>query len=345
MAFIFRRVLTVALVGAVLPEVNAAASCGELGFRYSTYPGDFIQEDPAINANPPDYTKVEYGLIDRRYPTDTQSDQTQLTKWERYTKYINYINRYYKDENTSYKLFYFSRHGEAYHNVAQSYYETKCWDCYWSQQDGNGTMTWRDAELTPKGVGHLVESNQFWAKTAPKAKVPSPQSFYVSPMARTLATANLTFGSLVDGFAPIVKENLRETINQCTCSYRYPKSWIQARYPKYKFEEGFTEQDEIFTGKTIESASGQSARVRKFLDDIFAADKSTFISVVTHGVNVGPLLEVIGHRNPKFNLTTGQSIAVLVKAERLVLNGTATVPEPPTPAESCGICGPAGSSL
>ncbi|KAM7195801.1 Phosphomutase-like protein 3 [Naviculisporaceae sp. PSN 640] len=340
MASMIRWLAAVALVGTALPGLHTVVSGEEVvTFRYSTHRGDFIQEDPAINANPPDYTKVEYGLIDSPYPTDTFNDEDNLTKWQRYTRFINYINRYYKEVNSTYKLLYLSRHGEAWHNVATSYYGSKCWDCYWSQQDGNGTTTWRDAELTPKGVAQVGESNKFWAETVPAAGIPFPGSFYVSPMARTLATANLTFGSILPVFAPTVKETLRETINQCTCAWRHPKSWIHERYPSYLFEPGFAEEDQLFTGESIESASAQSARVRRFLDDIFLNDKNTFVSVVTHGVNVGPMLEIIGHPNPKFNLTTGQSIAVLVKADKVVLNGTAAV-DPPTPAEVCGVCGP-----
>lgn len=79
------------------------------------------------------------------------------------------------------------------------------------------------------------------------------------------------------------------------------------------------------------------------MDDIFSTDNNTVVSVTTHGVNVGPILEVVGHPNPKFNLTTGQSIAVLVKAERAVLNTTTGGggDDPPSPAATCGVCGPA----
>jgi len=36
------------------------------------------------------------------------------------------------------------------------------------------------------------------------------------------------------------------------------------RFPDYKFEKGFSEVDELFTGETIESASAQALRMKGF---------------------------------------------------------------------------------
>ncbi|GAB1317788.1 putative phosphoglycerate mutase pmu1 [Madurella fahalii] len=333
---------TLALV-AILPGSVAAAS--KISFEYSTEPGYFTQEDPSINGNPPDYTKIEYGLIDRPYATDSTFDPTgQKPKWERFANFVTSLN-HRAGTGAVYKLLYLARHGEAYHNVAQSYYGARCWDCYWSQQDGNGSATWRDAEMTPNGIRQVLASNAFWRDTAPALKIPFPESFYVSPMARTLATANLTFASLPlwsesRPFAPTVKERLREAINACTCAWRHPKSWISERFPTYVFEPGFAEDDEVFSGKSVESPSAQTARIRLFLDELFSTDNNTFISVTTHGVNINPLLGIIGHPNPKFSVPTGQAIPVLVKAERVPDAGSEPLVDPPTPAESCDPCGP-----
>ncbi|KAK0752750.1 histidine phosphatase superfamily, partial [Schizothecium vesticola] len=287
---------------------------------YSTPLGFFLQEDSSINPSPPDYTKVSYGLLNRSYPTDQKYDPS-LTKplWPRFTNYLTALNSNTTD--IKYKLLYLARHGEAYHNVAQSYYGTKCWDCYWSRQSGNGTATWLDAEMTPRGVTQILASNIFWRDVALAEEIPFPQSFYVGPMARTLATANLTFASHPAWndsrrFAPSVKESLRETINQCTCAWRHSRSWIAERFPDYQFEEGFSEVDELFTGETIESASAQALRMKGFLDDIFENDGSLVVSVTMHGVNLNPLLSVVGHPNSMFTITTGQAVAVLVRAKR-----------------------------
>jgi len=108
----------------------------------------------------------------------------------------------------------------------------------------------------------------------------------------------------------------------------------------YKFEAGFSEEDELFTGTTIESATAQALRVTKFWDDVFSNDKSMVVSVTTHGVNINPLLGVVGHPNLSFNITTGQAIAVLVKAEEREDDGSAALGDPPEPVETCAMCGP-----
>ena len=81
--------------------------------------------------------------------------------------------------------------------------------------------------------------------------------------------------------------------------------------------------------------------MKGFLDDIFENDGSLVVSVTTHGVNINPLLGVVGHPNPKFNITTGQAVAVLLKAKR-VESGLGSVGEPPVPAAVCGVCSPVG---
>lgn len=80
--------------------------------------------------------------------------------------------------------------------------------------------------------------------------------------------------------------------------------------------------------------------MQQLLDDVFSTDANTFISFTTHGVVINPILQVIGYPNPSFNLTTGQAIPVLVKAQR-VEDGSAGSQgeiEPPYPAKTCGSC-------
>jgi hypothetical protein len=39
-------------------------------------------------------------------------------------------------------VLFLARHGEGYHNTAETFYGTSAWDCHWSLQSGNGTVTW-----------------------------------------------------------------------------------------------------------------------------------------------------------------------------------------------------------
>ena len=68
------------------------------------------------------------GLLNRTYDTDSQlAPNMQRTQWERFAHYVNFLNKQ-SNENVEYKVLYLARHGEAYHNVAQSYYGANCWD-------------------------------------------------------------------------------------------------------------------------------------------------------------------------------------------------------------------------
>jgi bisphosphoglycerate-dependent phosphoglycerate mutase len=90
------------------------------------------------------------------------------------------------------------------------YTNNNLFKCYWSGLEGNGTVTWRDAELTANGVQQGLTASKIWKSDATGGGIPLPESFYTSPMARCLATANLTFGSnsrwAAEPFSPTVKE-------------------------------------------------------------------------------------------------------------------------------------------
>lgn len=68
------------------------------------------------------------GLLNRTYDSDAAFDPAgQRTQWERFAHYVKTLN----DESgpdVRYKVLYMARHGEAYHNVAQMYYGSGCWE-------------------------------------------------------------------------------------------------------------------------------------------------------------------------------------------------------------------------
>lgn len=68
------------------------------------------------------------GLINRTYDTDAAFDPYgQKTDWERFAYYVKNLNER-SDAGTQYKVLYLGRHGEGYHNAAQAYYGSECWD-------------------------------------------------------------------------------------------------------------------------------------------------------------------------------------------------------------------------
>lgn len=253
-----------------------------------------------------------------------QPTGSNLTQWQRFALEVDRLKREAASD-IDYKVLFMDRHGDGYHNDAEAYYGTPAWNCYWSLIDGNGTLVWSDAQLSALGVEQALVANKFWSQEIKEQKIPTPDSFYVSPLTRCLQTANVTFVGVPlppeKPFKPTVKELLREGISEHTCDRRSSKSYIEHNFPTYDIEPGFAETDQLWTGVTAETSSAQAARSRTVLDDIFSDPKTgTYVSITSHSGELASILAVLGHR--PFILNTGAVIPVLVKAERKEVSTT-----------------------
>ena len=236
------------------------------------------------------HTLTQFGLINRTYPADSSASEN-LTQWQRFEHQVYQLNRQ-APRGTEYKLLYMGRHGDGYHNDAQAYYGTPAWNCYYSELDGNATVIWSDAHLSPLGVTQALAVNAFWASEIEYQRIPTPQSYYTSPLTRCLQTANYTFNGLpaLHPFIPEVKEYFRESISGHTCDRRSNKSYIHHSFPTYKIEPGFTFNDELWEALHGETSDDQDLRSKKVLDQVFSADRSTFISITSHSGEIGSIL-------------------------------------------------------
>lgn len=290
---------------------------------YSTVSGFFKQDDNSTEASGFDYTD-NLGLHDN------------LT-WIEFRDQIEALNEE-APNNVSYKVIFLARHSEGYHNVAESYYGTPLWNCYYSLLDGNGTSQWGpDAYLTEKGIDNAI-NNSYLIKSLIADDFPLPQSFYSSPFTRAADTLVLTWADLIldSGYnTPIFKEALRETIGLHTCDKRRSKAYLENRYPDFEFETGFYDEDLLWTKDTQEDDGAKVLRARQFLDDLFASDENTYISVTAHSGVGSAILSAIGHRS--FKLATGAIIPLVVRRES-ILGFT-----PPTSTFSISI-GPSGTA-
>lgn len=195
--------------------------------------------------------------------------------------------------------------------------------------------------------------NAFWAKEISEQKIPLPQKYYVSPLDRCLATAQLSFQGLDlpkrYPFIPEVKELFRESISGHTCDRRSSKTYIHDQFPAYIFENGFVENDPLWEALHGETTIDQEIRSKQVLDQVYAelTKETEYVSVTSHSGEIGALLEVLGHRS--FSLSTGAVIPVLVKAETLekptpitasqAYTMLATCTRPPTvTASACDNC-------
>ncbi|TVY38403.1 putative phosphoglycerate mutase [Lachnellula subtilissima] len=304
---------------------------------FSTVTGYFQQDNPITEDRGFDYTTTNFGLIDRAYNGDSQFDPDhKKSQWERFGNEVARLNHDSKPK-VQYKLLYMGRHGEGYHNVAEAFYGTHDWDCYWSLKDGNGTITWSDALLTSAGIAQAEKANAFWRSQIASQNIPTPESYYTSPLLRCLATANVTFSGLDltedRQFVPTIKELFREELGVHTCDRRSSKSIIRENYPSWPFEAGFKEDDPLWDAEHRETNEAMDIRLMQALEDLFSNDKSTYISISSHSGAIGSILRVLGHRG--FSLGTGQVIPVLVKAEQVAGEGPPRGKGPYTTISTC----------
>ncbi|KAI8804974.1 histidine phosphatase superfamily [Cladochytrium replicatum] len=329
-------------IAALLAPVANAVKCiprpsPNSYINYTTITGFFMQDDPNTVPSTFNYATNNLGLINRTYETDATFDPTgKKPGWARFANYVTSLNANSPD-NVQYKVLIMGRHGQGYHNVAESFYGTPAWNCYWSLIDGNGTVSWADAHVTPAGEAQTAIAHAFWVDALANNGLPAPESYYTSPLWRCLQTATLTFANLTlpddRPFKVIVKEFMRESIGQHTCDRRSKKSQIHAAFPSYEFENGFTEDDLLYS-PLRESDSAEFVRLKKLMDDIFTNDRGTFLSFTSHSGAIGVMLKVLGHR--AFSLSTGASIPVLVRAEVINDKAPTVSVDPWAAAPTCG---------
>jgi len=307
--------------------------------EYTTITGFFLQDDPATDDRNFDYVISNLGLINQTYPTDPEYDpDLSKSSWQRFAYYLRYLN-VQSPPTTTYRLLYLARHGEGFHNVAERHYGTKAWDCYWSKLSGNGNITWADAHLTADGIAQAKVAHDFWRASIVGRGIPVPQSYYVSPLDRCLATGKVTFTGLehvLPGeypFVPVVKELLREALGVHTCDRRSSRDYIVKNYPGYVIEKGFAEVDPLWDPDVRESDAQMDVRLKTLLDDIVTNDGNTFISLTSHSGAISAMLHVLGHR--PFGLQTGGVIPVLVKVDTVEGQAPSTSVSPGVPAPTC----------
>ncbi|GMG20329.1 unnamed protein product [Ambrosiozyma monospora] len=268
--------------------------------KYSIVPGFFKQSDNNTNVKTFDYHD-NLGLNDN------------LT-WSEFKQQIEDLNAN-AELGVSYKVLYYGRHAEGWHNVANDFYGD-AFECYYGQFDGDGNMTWGpDPNLTPKGI-EQAKNNSVLIKSLIKDDFPLPQAFYSSPFTRCADTLNYTWYdiALATGYArPVIKEVLREVIGFGTPDLRRDRAYLEERYPDFDFEANFQFNDTLYTPDWSETYAGLKWRGRFFLDDIFTTEESTFISATAHGgIGIG-IMSAAGHR--PLVMSTASILPMVIKRE------------------------------
>jgi len=87
--------------------------CSFIG-RASLTCGDFLQR------------KQNFGLIDREYGTEERVEEAKR-QWQSFEKYVRDLDEK-TEKGVSYKVLFLGRHGQGWHNVAETKYGTRAWD-------------------------------------------------------------------------------------------------------------------------------------------------------------------------------------------------------------------------
>ena len=274
----------------LLLQLFVAANNPAKSWRYTTVTGYFAQDDSRTNATGFDFRATNFGLLNRTYPDE--ASYRHRTQWQRFAKQVAKL-QHEASRNVDFKVLFLGRHGEGYHNAAEAYFGSPAWNCFYSIVNGNDTVTWADAELTSNGKTQATLNHDFWADEIDHQKIPSPQSFYTSPLTRCLQTAGITFSglNLRHPFVPTVKEFFREGISGHTCDRRRSRTYIRDKSPTYESEKGFAENDPLFQPLHAETRVDQNIRSKNVLDDVFQHDRSTYISITSHSGEIASLLE------------------------------------------------------
>ncbi|KIO29220.1 hypothetical protein M407DRAFT_171552 [Tulasnella calospora MUT 4182] len=287
-----------------LQRLRGHFSCSKAGQDYKiTYiaiPGFFKQDKSSADPDKIGPAPDRFGLIDHH-----------KHYWTNFDKKIQKLNKK-SDSDTSYKVLFLGRHGEGFHNVGMDYYGQDEWDRKWGRKNGNGTITWGpDAQLTDRGVAQAERVHSLWQKELTRGGgIPLPTAFFVSPLIRALHTFQITFAGIVDDPEPLIIENLRDSYGLRTADLRHNKTWIREQYPTYRFEDGFTEQDELWMKDERETDEHTEKRVRGVLDKILTIE-DTYLAIVAHSKVVEATFNITKHQD--FDVPTG-GMAVDVSA-------------------------------
>ncbi|RSL97033.1 hypothetical protein CEP52_011151 [Fusarium oligoseptatum] len=289
-------------------------------WTFQAVPGIFVEIADIAHQYPQGKvtTQPSLGLIPgQKYPSD-DPDASDQRDWARLAAYVRWLNETCP-ENVCYKLLYLTRHGTGVHNKVHAEVGSEAWNSRVSFQDGNDKETWFDAFLTDVGIQQATELNTFWTNLINIDGAPLPEILYTSPLARCLQTTSLVFSSLMSSrsatFQPKVKELLRERITMHTCDFRRPRTWIAEKYPNYKIEEGFTEDDGFRKRSGPETREEHVERKQRALEEIFEEAKdSQFLSLTVHSYAIRAIQAAVGAGVCRTR--EGTSIALLVRGER-----------------------------
>ena len=302
---------------------------------------NFVSIDPSLYSH---NHIVDTGPLSR-YSSDVNESHRA---WNSLKHKITEMNKIevMRGSGTRYKVVFFGRHGQGYHNAAERFYGMHDWECYWAMQGTNGTHTWGpDAKLTPNGISEAEQTSKVWRKQI-SFGAPVPERHFVSPLSRSILTMETTWGDVygwdtatsgkgsrlagVPSTEPVVKEILRETLSLHYSDHRSSLSTIHKNFPYLLFSPlptlyansptSFPEEDPFWDFHR-ESNHMRDLRIKTALQEILTevGDKATYVAITCHYGVIESALRVLGHEH--VNVGTAGVVPVVVKMEDGAVSG------------------------
>ncbi|KAJ7312676.1 histidine phosphatase superfamily [Mycena albidolilacea] len=215
------------------------------------------------------------------------------------------------EKDTAFKLVFFTRHGQAIHDLGKSKYGNEAWDTYWSLIDGDEELIWGcDPGLTDAGKAHAAMIRDAWTAEI-QAGLPIPESLYCSPLRRALETHDIIFGSLVP---PDQRTTLIDVYSAAdtpaivgALARKYSPRSLRPPWRLILLRTS----EELWQRDGIETSEDVSEQARIVLDRIFR-DPATYIAVTAHGRIIAGFMRCLGV--PSGVLPTDGIYSVLIKA-------------------------------
>lgn len=233
-------------------------------------------------------------------------------RWAHFHEKLQNLKNEYKGKGKV-KFILFCRHGQGFHNEAESKYGTIEWDNYYSK-----LPEYFDPHLTELGKKQLVDVYKL-LKVELQNGMPFP--FIISsPHVRTLETTTEEWLKIENeasddtkiGLRPIVSDDFRETYGEHTCDSRRSTTELIPMWPSFDFTPIKVPDDVVWKPDSRETPDHVLVRVRRGMAWVFENVDSDYVSVVGHSGIMTEAMRLTGHR--KFSLKPGSIMPLVVVA-------------------------------
>jgi broad specificity phosphatase PhoE len=195
------------------------------------------------------------------------------------------VNRLHKDD----KIVHFVRHAEGYHNLAAKN----------DPKYGYLRADLIDASITKYGISQCQDLH-----LSSKDKMSKAELLVVSPMHRTIQTANHTFPQLQTSIPWLALEAVREQTGSHPCDKRQPISSHKQTYKHINFDGILHDHDPLYDKYTErEPEDDVVIRCNEFLEWL-GTRKEKEIIVVTHSAYLRHLFNSVLHTEAPYDKTT-----------------------------------------